>query len=366
MSILDFMPLLSLITGMLLTVFIAFRKYGLASKKRLKIVLTILIFCYTYVSLDYYMFSIGVSDVYIGGSYMFFHMIGFLFCYFVYVFINRSFRLLKWIVLLLTYTIFRLIYIIIFFPTDTIKEYFANYNSYSRFLEIEYAVTVGVNIVFMVFAYIRLIKAHTCIKLDKSTAIYKRWLVITLLCNIVVLILLMINSVVYVVYKIDYISFIKMETLLYSMLMYALIFSMLHFPVFVYTGNYNDLSVDEKRKYSNSNLIDSEQLYIDILQLVKSKELYLEYGLKMNIISDELGKTVHHVSQAINQNSKMNFPDFINKFRVDKAKELLLKQEPNTIFAIALDVGFNSKATFYNAFKKFTGQTPTEFRKLNM
>jgi YesN/AraC family two-component response regulator len=91
--------------------------------------------------------------------------------------------------------------------------------------------------------------------------------------------------------------------------------------------------------------------------------LYLEYDLKLNVLAEKLDKSVHHISQAINQNANMSFPDFINSFRIEEAKKKLLEPKPATIFAISLDVGFNSKAAFYTAFKKFTSQTPTEFKK---
>jgi len=61
----------------------------------------------------------------------------------------------------------------------------------------------------------------------------------------------------------------------------------------------------------------------------------------------------------------MSFPDFINSFRIEEAKKKLIEPNPATIFAISLDVGFNSKAAFYTAFKKNTQMTPTEFKKLH-
>lgn len=365
MNILDFMPLLSLITGALLVVFIAFRKYGLASRKRLKTVLTLLVFCYTFVSLDYYLFSINVDDKYIGGSYLFFHLIGFLFYYFVSLFINRPIKLMKWIVIWVLYTIVRLVYLILFFPTDTISEYFAGYNNFNRTLEIEYIITSTVNIILMILAYRKLVKTPTCIKADKKTFIYEKWIRLTIVSNIVVMALLLISSFIYTIFSVDAFLYVKIEMLIYAIFMYTLIFSMLQFPVFVYTGKYDDLSDNVKQKYNNSTLTNSDELYTEILNVVNDEKLYLEFGLKMNTIAVKLDRTVHHISQAINENAQMSFPDFINKLRVDRAKKLLLKPEPDTVFAIALDVGFNSKATFYTAFRKFTGQTPTEFRKSN-
>jgi AraC-like DNA-binding protein len=50
---------------------------------------------------------------------------------------------------------------------------------------------------------------------------------------------------------------------------------------------------------------------------------------------------------------------------VEEAKELL--QDPDksayTVLALAEEAGFNSKTAFNTAFKRFTGETPTEYRK---
>ena len=55
----------------------------------------------------------------------------------------------------------------------------------------------------------------------------------------------------------------------------------------------------------------------------------------------------------------------INKYRVEQSKQLLSDSHFSayTIVAIGMECGFNSKSTFYSAFKKFTGQTPSTFRK---
>jgi AraC-like DNA-binding protein len=69
------------------------------------------------------------------------------------------------------------------------------------------------------------------------------------------------------------------------------------------------------------------------------------------------------LSQVINQSSGLNFNDFINKYRTEHAQKLL-KDEPNKkVLEVAYECGFNSKTTFNSAFKKFTGQTPSEFKK---
>ena len=59
----------------------------------------------------------------------------------------------------------------------------------------------------------------------------------------------------------------------------------------------------------------------------------------------------------------MNFSDYVNSYRIDFAKELLsnFDDKKETIENVAFDAGFNSKASFYRAFKRHTSTTPKDF-----
>ncbi|TEB41605.1 AraC family transcriptional regulator, partial [Flavobacterium circumlabens] len=72
-------------------------------------------------------------------------------------------------------------------------------------------------------------------------------------------------------------------------------------------------------------------------------------------------------SFVINELYGDNFYNFINKYRIEKAKSLLLSEKYNqlNILGIAYESGFNSKTTFNTTFKKNTGFSPTEFVKLH-
>ncbi|MBK7213162.1 MAG: helix-turn-helix transcriptional regulator [Bacteroidales bacterium] len=69
--------------------------------------------------------------------------------------------------------------------------------------------------------------------------------------------------------------------------------------------------------------------------------------------------------QAINEVHQKNFFNYINEWRINKAKVMLQGKEHRnlSIEGIAKVVGFQSKSSFYTAFKKATGITPTEFRE---
>ena len=97
--------------------------------------------------------------------------------------------------------------------------------------------------------------------------------------------------------------------------------------------------------------------------IVKQK-LYLNPLLSMESTALELGMSKSYFSKLINSYSDYNFSDFINSLRVKQAKKFLSDDEFSeyTIVAIGLECGFNSKSTFYSAFKKFTSKTPSAYR----
>ncbi len=101
-----------------------------------------------------------------------------------------------------------------------------------------------------------------------------------------------------------------------------------------------------------------------ITNLIISKKYYLDPLLSMETLTFELGMSKSHFSKLINSYSNYNFSDFINSLRVEQSKKFLSNEEFSayTIVAIGLECGFNSKSTFYSAFKKFTSETPSSYR----
>lgn len=124
---------------------------------------------------------------------------------------------------------------------------------------------------------------------------------------------------------------------------------------------------EEERKYEASTLTPSKvRSYSQkLVKLMEEDKVYLEPGLSAAIVAESLGISRKHLSQVINQEFKLNFKNFVNRYRVEAAKEKLLdpKEQDFVLLKIALDVGFNSKSVFNEAFKKFTGMSPSEYRK---
>lgn len=94
-------------------------------------------------------------------------------------------------------------------------------------------------------------------------------------------------------------------------------------------------------------------------------EPFLNPELSLKQLASELKIPERLLSGVINQYRNQNFYDFVNNYRIAKAKKLLIDDSPKkkTVLEILYDSGFNSKSTFNQVFKKHTGSTPTEFKR---
>lgn len=120
-------------------------------------------------------------------------------------------------------------------------------------------------------------------------------------------------------------------------------------------------------KYSRSSIKqeDAQRYKIRLMETMQEKKLYLNCDLTLRELADEAGLSYHQTSQVINGQMNQRFFSFVNNYRIQLAKELLAdsKTSKMAIVDLALEVGFKSKSSFYDAFKKVTSLTPTQFKK---
>lgn len=90
-------------------------------------------------------------------------------------------------------------------------------------------------------------------------------------------------------------------------------------------------------------------------------ELFKDEDLSLNRLSIEISISENYISETLSQCLHTNFFQFVNGYRIDEAKQLLLNSDM-LVSSIAYEVGFKSKSTFNSAFKKLVGSTPTAFK----
>lgn len=119
-------------------------------------------------------------------------------------------------------------------------------------------------------------------------------------------------------------------------------------------------------KKSNKTLCkeDINKYLQRLIFAIEVDQLYLDANLKVDKLVGLIKvNSANELALILRQTPQKNFYDFINYYRIEHAKTLLLKEEAGrTVLDIALDSGFNSKSAFYRAFKKHTGLSPQVFQ----
>ncbi|MCB0488607.1 MAG: helix-turn-helix transcriptional regulator [Cyclobacteriaceae bacterium] len=139
--------------------------------------------------------------------------------------------------------------------------------------------------------------------------------------------------------------------------------------LFLFGQVFGRIKIGSGRPYANSNIENEEvaQLKKRLYAFMEEKELYLKRDLKMVEVASGLNISEHRLSQLLNVHLGINFFEYINRFRIRRAR--LLLHDPSfhkfTIEAIARECGFNSKSTFNEAFRKLEGRTPSSYKKDN-
>ncbi len=105
-----------------------------------------------------------------------------------------------------------------------------------------------------------------------------------------------------------------------------------------------------------------------VLEYMKNNRPYLDPELTLDQLAKQLSLKSRLLSQVINDELGQNFYDFINRNRIEEASRLLTnpKDPKITVLEVLYEVGFNSKSSFNTLFKKYTGLTPSEFKKKNL
>jgi len=111
----------------------------------------------------------------------------------------------------------------------------------------------------------------------------------------------------------------------------------------------------------------SEETKKKLLDLFEVGKIYRQEQLTLQSLAKELSVTTHQLSWIINSVFKLSFPSLVNSYRVKEVKSRLSDRAMNqtSILQAAFDAGFSTKAAFNRAFRKFTGMTPSQFKKTN-
>lgn len=128
--------------------------------------------------------------------------------------------------------------------------------------------------------------------------------------------------------------------------------------------------INDLKKYKNLRIsvTEEEEILAKVQNLFENDKIYQDAELTLPKVASYINISSHKLSCVINGNMKMTFNEFINHYRVNEIKKLLLlpQYQDMKISNFAFDYGFNSISTFNTAFKKVTGRTPSQYRQEKM
>jgi AraC-like DNA-binding protein len=160
----------------------------------------------------------------------------------------------------------------------------------------------------------------------------------------------------------------SMELIYYypMMLILAVILYYLSLQVIINDEFIFDIKAITKRKKIILEEVDSKNLLNQLTLFMTEKKTFLDGDISLIALASSLDVNPKALSFAINEHIHKNFNNYINDWRIQEVKKRLNDKEYNQfkMLTIAFDCGFNSKSTFNLAFKKATGLSHSEYRKL--
>lgn len=144
----------------------------------------------------------------------------------------------------------------------------------------------------------------------------------------------------------------------FSFILYLII------SILLYRKKTDDLFLLNGQKSSGKKIDSAEATILSrkLENIMMEKEWYKNPNLTLQDLAHELNISGHQLSQFLNNNLNKNFTRFVNEFRINEACRIITSNDKLTLESIGYDVGFNSKSTFFAAFKKQTGTTPLNYQ----
>jgi len=144
-----------------------------------------------------------------------------------------------------------------------------------------------------------------------------------------------------------------------------IIFSILvYFLSFLGLREHSLFNRDSKHRLIHNSL-HLEACYTALMDLAGTAAPFKDPGLTLSKLATRLGVSNNLLSETINKKLGVSFSDFVNARRIRDAQDMMKKPGAahQKIASIAYEAGFNSLSVFNSAFKKFTSQTPSEYRR---
>ena len=218
---------------------------------------------------------------------------------------------------------------------------------------------------YLFYSY-KKVKKFKEVVMDKYSAPYVvnyRWLGFTIKSIAVFMLVALLHTLVPYTFSPDYL----IVTLFLLIVLISYFINVAIFKALNGADMFTGIVSKPEAKYSSSSLTaeETELIREKLITIMQDQKPHLDPNLSIDQLAEMVNIHAKKLSQVINQSFNKTFFDFINWYRIEEAKTLILTSTDHkkTILEILYQSGINSKSSFNTLFKKNTGLTPTAFKK---
>ncbi|MEM9867757.1 MAG: helix-turn-helix domain-containing protein [Bacteroidota bacterium] len=141
-----------------------------------------------------------------------------------------------------------------------------------------------------------------------------------------------------------------------------ILFSLIFYLTITYflLRNYREKNQSPNKKINPDEFMEMHER---LTVLMEQEALFKNPELNLELLAGRLSISKHLLSQLLNENLNKNFYQYVNDYRIIEACRFLKEKGYYSIDAIAYEVGFQSRSSFFAAFKKKMGSTPSKYRE---
>ena len=125
----------------------------------------------------------------------------------------------------------------------------------------------------------------------------------------------------------------------------------------------NEVETPETPKTPDPKEAANAELMQRIHHLVVEEKQFLNSDLTVSALAKQIGTHRNNISACVNLIKGCNFTQYVNGYRIEYAKQLMLKYPDQKANAIGIDSGFANDTSFFRTFRALTGQTPGDWKK---
>ncbi len=156
--------------------------------------------------------------------------------------------------------------------------------------------------------------------------------------------------------------FLKLSLIYCALALFSTFQNSIKYPIY---DKLMRFEIDKVRQSSSKiKSLDIDSIINRLTYIMEEEKAFAAENLTLKDTADELGLSVHQLSEIINKKLGKNFKSYINEYRISEAREMLVTEPGRSILSIGIAVGFNSISSFTTIFTKITGCSPSEYRRI--